>query len=65
MFDTQSLAYLMKNGYPQNFINSIFNNFLQSKFTADIKYPVFGPQKKYKYISLPARPKQAVICALL
>ena len=41
-----------KNGYPQNFINSIFKKFLQSKYTADIKYPVFGPQKKsiYMYI---------------
>ena len=46
-------SVLMKNGYPQNFINSIFKKFLQSKYTADIKYPVFGPQKKSIYISLP------------
>ena len=42
-------SVLMKNGYPQNFINSIFKKFLQSKYTADIKYPVFGPQKKSIY----------------
>ena len=42
---------LMKNGYPQNFINSIFKKFLQSKYKADIKYPVFGPLEIY--ISLP------------
>ena len=39
-------SVLMKNGYPQNLINSIFKKFLQSKYTADIKYPVIWPQKK-------------------
>ena len=46
-------SVLVKNGYPQNFINSLFTKFLQLKYTADIKYPVFGPQKKPIYISLP------------
>ena len=35
---------LMKNDYPQNLINSIFQKFLKSIYTADIKYPVFGPK---------------------
>ena len=42
-------SVLIKNGYPQNFINSLFKTFLQSKYTADIKYPVFEPQKKPIY----------------
>ena len=46
-------SVLMKNGYPQNFRNSLFKKFLQSKYRADIKYPVFGPQNKSIYISLP------------
>ena len=46
-------SVLVKNVYPQNFINSLFTKFLQSKYTDDIKYPVFGPQKKPIYISLP------------
>ena len=34
-------------------INSLFKKFLESKYTADIKNPVFGPQKKHINVSFP------------
>ena len=50
-------SVLMKNGHPQNFVNSLFKKFLQSKYTADIKYPVFGPQKNFCTLLWYSKPK--------
>jgi hypothetical protein len=46
-------SILVNNGYPQNFILSVVRKFMHSKFSSDIKEPVYGPEKKPIYINLP------------
>ena len=41
---------LAKNGYALNFIDTIAKNFIQSKYTNDVKDPEYGPEKRYIYI---------------
>ena len=46
-------SILAKNGYPLNFIDTITKNFIQSKYTHDVKDPEYGPEKRYIYVNLP------------
>ena len=46
-------SILAKNGYPLNFFDTITKNFIQSKYTHDVKDPEYGPEKRYIYVNLP------------